>query len=141
MVAGGRYCPRCGLDTLSSPPASFASHEAATEVPPCGGDWSHLFELARDSAEDEPHVQVNAKPQDASSEIIRGYSAALYKLGRRYESGLHAGGKNAREAMRCYTKAARLGHVMAFARLASRWCDPAQQLRSRLPDPPAPRHG
>ena len=140
---GGRYCPRCGLDTLSSPPASLVS-----PAPAGSGDrlvkdheWSHLFQFIRDTTDAELPERVKTAPEEHSSEIVRGYSAALYRLGRRYDSGLHAGGKNSREALRCYAKAARLGHVLAFARLASRWANPAHELQPGLPDSPSPRHG
>jgi TPR repeat protein len=58
---------------------------------------------------------------ESSSEILRGYANALYNLGRRYE--IAAANRNPREAVRCYLKAARLGNLMAFARLATRWID------------------
>lgn len=87
-------------------------------------EWRHLAELSlADDAVPQPPPGVPAFPgAESSSQIVRGYANALYSLGRRYE--IDAGpGRNRREALRCYLKAARLGNIMAFARLASRWLE------------------
>jgi TPR repeat protein len=109
------------LDTFSSPPAALQARLAESSVPrasdPLG--WEHLGELAIVS---KPAIPPTIAPTpESSSQIVRGYASALYKLGRRYE--VAAGSRNPREAIRCYLKAARLGNMMAFARLATRWID------------------
>jgi TPR repeat protein len=109
------------LDTFSSPPAALQARLAESSTPlasdPLG--WKHLGELAIFS---KPAIPPTIAPSpESSSQIVRGYASALYKLGRRYE--VVAGTRNPREAIRCYLKAARLGNMMAFARLATRWID------------------
>jgi TPR repeat protein len=52
----------------------------------------------------------------SSSAVVRGYGAALYNLGWRYERGA---GRNVPEAVRCYRKSARLGNPAAANRLKS----------------------
>lgn len=117
----GRYCPRCGLDTFSSPPAALQARLAESSVPGESDTlgWKHLGELTIYSKSTIP--PTIAPSPESSSQIVRGYASALYKLGRRYE--VSAGTRNPREAIRCYLKAARLGNMMAFARLATRWID------------------
>lgn len=125
LSEAGRYCPRCGLDTYGSPPAALFEQvrESALPTPFLDADWRHLAELSPGDKANPPPVAIAALPSpETSSEILRGYSNALYRLGRRYELG---GGpaRNRREAFRCYRKAARLGNFMAFARLATRWLE------------------
>jgi TPR repeat protein len=126
LCEAGRYCPRCGLDTYSSPPAALferARESALPAAPFAEAEWGHLAELSPADGPIPPPMPMDALPTpETSSEILRGYSNALYRLGRRYELG---GGpaRNRREAFRCYLKAARLGNFMAFARLASRWLE------------------
>jgi TPR repeat protein len=117
----GRYCPRCGLDTFSSPPAALQARAAEPSSPRASDalEWKHLGELTIFSKAAIP--PTIAPSPESSSQIVRGYASALYKLGRRYE--VAAGTRNPREAIRCYLKAARLGNMMAFARLATRWID------------------
>ena len=116
-----RYCPRCGLDAHASPPwvlTSEPSHEQLRLAEVLGG-WQHLAELSNSSAPERPAIPAAEPP--TGSTILQGYGNALYRLGTRYES---APSRNSREAMRCYCKAARLGNVLALARLASRWLWP-----------------
>ena len=113
-----RYCPRCGLDTHQSPPAAILFYATA----PAGGNdrffgWEHLRELAA------PHPSPVPDPSEIrahTSVMLTGYSNAMYNLGHRYETGLGAA-RNAREAARCYVKAARLGNFWALARLAAQY--------------------
>jgi TPR repeat protein len=63
---------------------------------------------------------IFAEPTEVSSAILEGYANAMFNLGRRYEAG-SAGSVNPREAVRCYCKAARLGNLLAMARLVSHW--------------------
>lgn len=124
----GRYCPQCGLDSYSSAPAAIVMR-AAESLPAREFDflgWGHLAELAR------PGLGAVCPPMvalpNSSSQMLRGYANALYNLGRRYEVSLAQ--RNPREAIRCYFKAARLGNLMAYARLATRWierCDQAER--------------
>lgn len=108
-----RYCPACGLDTLQSPPAALMSSAASSSGPIAG--WKHLGEFV---ALPLPVLPDTAFGHDSLSLTLSGYSNAMYKLGRRYESGLGAA-RNPREAIRCYFKAARLGNLWALARLAA----------------------
>lgn len=85
--------------------------------------WGHLAELTSDAPTAVPPLVIPSS--NATSQILRGYANALYKLGRRYEIVL--GHRNPREAVRCYLKAARLGNMMAFARLATRWVERCEQ--------------
>lgn len=122
MPRTGRYCPRCGFDTLASAPAAWREADEAASPPLGHGiDWDELFG-SPDSVEGAPALPPAIPSPETRSEILAGYSTALYKLGRRYEMGAGAG-KNTREAIRCYLKAARLGNLRAFARLATRWTD------------------
>jgi TPR repeat protein len=89
----------------------------ADKADPLG--WAHLAELTIGEPAVAPPTVIPSPA--SSSEILRGYANALYKLGRRYEVAL--GYRNPREAIRCYLKAARLGNMMAFARLATRWIE------------------
>jgi len=116
-----RYCPGCGLDSYSSPPAAIYLRAAESNQVPRRDrlGWEHLTELAASSA--GPVPPMVAPTPESSSAILRGYANAMYNLGRRYE--VAAANRNPREAIRCYLKAARLGNVMAFARLAVRWID------------------
>jgi TPR repeat protein len=79
------------------------------------GGWEHLFHIFRASGQSGV---MQATSPDATSKVVQGYGNALYRLGRRYEFG---GGAitNPREALRCYSKSARLGNFWAMARLAS----------------------
>jgi TPR repeat protein len=115
-----RYCPRCGLDTLGSPPAALLAKtgEVSEAFTQAHAEWQHLIELTGSAG---IAVSFSAVPiSEASSEILRGYGNALCKLGRRYEIGSGTS-KNQAEAERCYRKAARLGNLVAFARLAANW--------------------
>lgn len=131
MPEEGRYCPRCGLDSYSSPPAAILSRAAESRL--AGGKdelgWGHLAELAVDSSTVVPPTVIPSP--NTSSQILRGYANALYKLGRRYEVGGWA--RNPREAIRCYLKAARLGNMMAFARLATRWIERCDRMAKAPP--------
>jgi len=55
-------------------------------------------------------------PRSVRTPILRGFAAALYRLGRRYEAGLGTS-NNPNEAQRCYYKAAKLGNLAARQRL------------------------
>jgi TPR repeat protein len=118
MPEAARYCPRCGLDTLTSPPASVVAHVAGGPQghPDVLGGWNHLSNLSESAA--EPTDLPEPINPTASSLMVRGYGNALYRLGRRYEIG-SGSFPNLREAMRCYTKSARLGNLWALGRLAS----------------------
>ena len=104
-------CPRCklGLDHLP---------RVACFCPRCG------YELAEWPVQPPPWASLPFSSPDAepthSSVITRGYADAMYKLGRRYEGAVGAR-RNPGEAMRCYTKAARLGSGPALGRLAPRY--------------------
>jgi TPR repeat protein len=93
-----RFCPHCGKRIPAAPPPA--------DEPAVLHSW--LFGLP---------------VHESSSQIVQGYAKALYKLGRRYEMG-RGTAKIPTEALRCYTKSARLGNLMAFARLAARMIDP-----------------
>jgi TPR repeat protein len=111
-----RFCPRCGLDVLGSPPASMLPYEADQNRRMSGllGGWEHLFHIFRASGQSGV---TQASSPDATSKVVQGYGNALYRLGRRYEFG--GAITNPREALRCYSKSARLGNFWAMARLAS----------------------
>jgi TPR repeat protein len=105
---------------LGSPPAALLAKtgEATEAFARVEAEWQHLSEIASSAG---VSVSFSAVPiPEASSEILRGYGNALYKLGRRYEIGSGTS-KNQAEAERCYRKAARLGNLVAFARLAANW--------------------
>jgi TPR repeat protein len=77
--------------------------------------WEHLFHIFQASGQ----TGVTQAPSPlATSLVVQGYGNALYRLGRRYELGGGAA-PNPREALRCYSKSARLGNFWAMARLAS----------------------
>lgn len=126
MPDEGRYCPRCGLDSYSSPPAAILSRAAESRLAgqSDGLGWNHLAELAVSSTVVVPPTVIPSP--NTSSQIVLAYANALYKLGRRYEVGGWT--RNPREAIRCYLKAARLGNMMAFARLATRWIERSDQM-------------
>lgn len=65
----------------------------------------------------------------AASLVLIGYANAMFRLGRRYERG-HGVSRNPGEAVRCYTKAARLGNVAALDRLAPQCVAPAAMVAS-----------
>jgi hypothetical protein len=93
-----RYCPRCGRDVQTK------------ESAPMEGTASQgSFATSR-------VIEERFSPPQIRSPILRGFAAALYRLGRRYESGLGAG-NNPVEAQRCYGKAAKLGNLAAQRRL------------------------
>jgi TPR repeat protein len=104
------------LDVLGSPPGTIVSHVAGQDSRISGllGGWEHLFRIFEPSAPSD----APAKPGDSTSMMVKGYGNALYRLGRRYEFGRGAMA-NPREALRCYSKSARLGNFWAMARLAS----------------------
>lgn len=58
--------------------------------------------------------QSGEPTEPGGSTILRGYGAALYLLGWRYETH-----RNPDEALRCYLKASRLGDPSARARLGT----------------------
>lgn len=139
MPAEGRYCPRCGLDSYSSPPAAILSRAAESKLAgtsdPLG--WSPLAELIVCPAGIvAPTVVPSPTP---SSEILRGYANAMYRLGRRYEIGGWM--QNPREAIRCYLKSAQLGNMMAFARLATRWIERCDRVAKTSAPKISPTHG
>lgn len=125
LIPFGRYCPHCGLDTFSSPPAALrdiAAGEPARFSIHGRLGWVHLVELAGAVPRPESLPRASDLSPANASQVVNGYANALYGLGRRYETGPQPG-RNPREATRCYLKSARLGNVMAFARLASRWLE------------------
>ena len=134
-----RYCRRCGLDTYASAPAILVNappHEQLRLARVLSG-WAHLADVSQSAANEPPAVM--AAESVTTSGILQGYGNALYKLGLRYESGGAAG--NHREAIRCYWKSARLGNVLALARLASHWlwCKDSSPRRDQAPpDSPPP---
>lgn len=136
MPEEARYCPRCGLDSYSSPPAAILSRAAEARLAGQSDElgWGHLAELAVSTPGVVPPTVIPSP--NASSEILRGYANALYKLGRRYEVGGWT--RNPREAIRCYLKAARLGNMMAFARLATRWIERYDRMNQRTPPNTSP---
>lgn len=123
LAESGRYCPQCGLDTYGSPPAAlFArARESTLLTTTPEAEWHHLSDLLLDGdAVPAPPLLTAIPSPESSSQILRGYANAMYGLGRRYETGAGPA-RNRREAFRCYLKSARLGNVLAFARLANRW--------------------
>jgi TPR repeat protein len=138
MPEEGRYCPRCGLDSYSSPPAAILSRAAESRLAGQSDElgWGHLAELAVSSSTVVPPTVIPSP--NTSSQILRGYANALYKLGRRYEVGGWT--RNPREAIRCYLKAARLGNMMAFARLATRWIERCDRMAKAPPTDISPTH-
>lgn len=138
-----RFCPRCGLDRHTTPPAIFISEPSDEQRGLAGllGAWHHAAELLQKPGGGPPAPDPIGRLN--TSQILEGYANAMYKLGRRYESGGSRG--NFREALRCYCKSARLGNVPALARLASSWMrvDPAaRDVRPPVglagDDPPVP---
>ena len=117
LPEAARFCPRCGLDMLGSPPATFLPYQPNQNPRLAGllGGWEHLFHIFHASG--QSGVTQSPSPQ-ATSVVVKGYGNALYRLGRRYELGPGAI-SNPREALRCYSKSARLGNFWAMARLAS----------------------
>lgn len=103
LPPSARYCPRCGT--------ALAEHRRAAVTPP--PPPPPLPAVAQRSAPQHPGYFV-----PRSTDIVAGYGEALYRLGRRYEAGVgwrhHPG-----EAVRCFTKAARLGNAKALERLVS----------------------
>lgn len=114
----GRYCPQCGLDTHQSPPRALLARAAeSVERIDWTPQWAHLRQLVAPGNLPLHEARVIHEP---TSLMLVGYSNAMYKLGRRYETGLGAA-RNPGEADRCYFKAARLGNFWAVARLAVRY--------------------
>ncbi len=113
-----RYCPRCGLDGLASPPAALltGATQCRAGLSQMLGGWQHLSQLV--AVPTALNDIVSMPSADATSVMVKGYGNALYRLGQRYETAPGAGA-NAREALRCYSKSARLGNVWALARIAS----------------------
>lgn len=110
LPAAARFCPKCGThleDDRSAvgPVARLAAIRQAE-------GW--LSVAPRPSAVSANGLEA-AEPLPQTS-ILRGYAVALYNLARRYERGrgVH---RNPAEAIRCFTKSARLGHVDAARRL------------------------
>jgi len=116
-----RYCPRCGLDTRAASAAHLPAGAPVGPPPPAQvlGGWKHLSQWL-DAPSHSPRQigPVTLPTADATSVMIQGYGNAMYRLGQRYE-GMWGTGANAREALRCYSKSARLGNVWALARIAS----------------------
>ncbi len=114
LPKSARFCPRCGLDMLGSPPASMLPFQIDQHRRISGllGGWEHLFQIFHRSGQSDP----THAPTNVNSLVVQGYGNALYRLGRRYELGAVA---NPQEALRCYSKSARLGNFWAVARLAS----------------------
>ena len=117
LPEAARFCPRCGLDLLGSPPASLRPYQVDQNRRMSGllGGWEHLFHIFQASGQSGV---THAPSPDATSLVVQGYGNALYRMGRRYEYG-GGGALNPREALRCYSKSARLGNFWAMARLAS----------------------
>ena len=124
-------------DFLPGEPARVGSECFASACPCCRLDLDHLPRaacfcprcgqaLAQCPAGPPPVFSPNfsAPPDDGEampglSAITRGYAQALFKLGRRYETATGSR-HNPGEAMRCYSKAARLGSNLALDRLTPR---------------------
>ncbi len=100
LPVAAHYCPHCGSDVQPKPVLPLIS-----KIPPL------------------PHLE-RFSHQPVRSSILRGFAAALYRLGQRYESGLGAA-SNLSEAHRCYCKAAKLGNQAAQEKLNDR---PVQSL-------------
>src|SRR5690242_5110172 len=96
-----RFCPRCGLDMLGSPPATFLPYQPIQNPRLSGllGGWEHLFHIFKASGQSGV---TQAPSPDATSVVVKGYGNALYRLGRRYEFG-PGPISNPREALRCYS--------------------------------------
>ena len=122
MPAAARFCPRCGNPFGPVPVAPRPVEPVDESVwAELASAWLHFRGAsAQDSEQPSPH-----------SLMLLGYANAMYKLGFRYETGAGAA-RNPREAVRCYSKSARLGNPWALARLAPREVHPPV-------DPPAPQ--
>jgi TPR repeat protein len=121
MPPAARFCPRCGFD-LDVGPADELVDTTAIPLATVQAEPSPQPAPAQSAppAQEEESLPPFVPLSDFTPAIVKGYSNALYQLGCRYESGAGGAG-NANEAIRCYRKAARLGHMRAFARLAARW--------------------
>ncbi len=112
MPASARFCPKCGTPLAPNAPPNSG---AATRLDAIrrAEAWLHLVGGTHAVPADRA-----AGPEPTSrSAILRGYAAALYTLARRYEHG--RAHRNPAEAIRCFTKSARLGNAAAARRLAA----------------------
>lgn len=115
LPQSARYCPRCGLDCLGPRPVPSVATHPAVPVPQLLGEWTPVSQLI----DTPPALFAASLPApNATSVMVEGYGKALFRLGQRYESG-SATTANVREALRCYSKSARLGNAWALARIAS----------------------
>lgn len=94
-------CPRCASDLAGLP-------EQASYCPHCG--------LPLEDPDLRARLQRHNADIPAHTSIVHGYAHALFRLGRRYETGLGASRHEA-EARRCYFKAAKLGSAPARDRM------------------------
>ncbi len=107
---GARFCPFCG-SSLSTARGRFRQ-----SIHHLGQAVFRPF-LDRLRAALERATPLTARADAASrSLVVLGYSAAMYRLGWRYENGSGVA-RNLDEAYRCYDKSARLGYAVAQDRL------------------------
>jgi TPR repeat protein len=95
------FCPECGR-RLVDPPTLFDR-------------LARALDTVLHGRRNMPAVPA-AFFEVSTSAVVRGYGAALYRLGWRYERG---SSRNVNEAVRCYRKSARLGNSAAANRLES----------------------
>jgi len=135
LPRAARFCPRCGFDCHAGA-MDAAVAEVAPSPPALLGGWKHPPEI--------PHVppallpRVSLPPLHPTSMMVEGYGNAMYRLGQRYEAGPGANA-NTHEALRCYSKSARLGNAWALARIASHLMAAPAQSAVPAPAPDEPR--
>jgi hypothetical protein len=98
-------CPACKRSLAEVP-------WTARFCPSCGG----ILRVVLLPSEGQGQKKASAA-DDPRFAVREGYAAAMLRLGWRYESGLGAS-RNIPEAVRCYTKSAKLGNENAKERIA-----------------------
>jgi TPR repeat protein len=107
------FCPFCGYRLTRVPLSSryrAMRHGLSRRLFSC---LQPIFQREMDAA--APMTAEGEEPRGPSL-VVLGYSAALYRLGWRYEHAIGVS-RNLDEAYRCYGKSARLGYENAVMKL------------------------
>jgi TPR repeat protein len=108
------FCPFCGHRLARVPIAAryrSLRHALSRRLFSC---LQPMFQRELDAAVPMP---AGPEEQRGPSLVVLGYSAALYRLGWRYEHAIGVS-RNLDEAHRCYGKSARLGYENAVNELS-----------------------
>jgi TPR repeat protein len=115
LPIAARFCPWCG----EALPARAAAMLPASPRSQLRERMDKLRAIVREHIGDEDASPDQLALEEIHSLMLLGYANAMLHLGWRYENGSGVA-RNPAEAVRCYSKSARLGNPYARAWLADK---------------------